>query len=111
MSPDSKILWTSWLIGNTECLCYMSGSQNTMASAYGKMDDCRIPDLVYGHGLIEVQCHAGDRKNPWELGLKSESGCVKTKLGVEWPYPSIQIILNWWLCNHGASDNHLRSHA
>ena len=29
-----------------------------------------------------------------ELGLKSESSCVKTELGVEWPYPAIQITLN-----------------
>ena len=64
MSPDSKILWTCWLIGNMECLCYMSGSQNTMASVYGKMDESRIPDLVCGHGLIEVQCYTGIEKIP-----------------------------------------------
>ena len=42
-SPNSKILWTCWLIGNTECLYYVSGSQNTMASVYGEVDDYRIP--------------------------------------------------------------------
>ena len=66
MSPDSIILWTGWLVGNTQCLCYVSGTQNTMASVYGEMDDSRIPDLVCGHGLIEVQCYTGIEKNPWE---------------------------------------------
>ena len=62
MSPDLIILWTCWLVGNTQGLCYVSGSQNTMAFVYGKMDDCRIPNLVCGHGLIEVECHAGIEK-------------------------------------------------
>ena len=106
----------------------MSGSQNTMASVYGEMDDSRIPDLVCGHGLIEVQCYTGIEKilgshqvlhmvplqqmeGVPELGLKSESGCVKAELRVEWPSPVIQITLNGWLSDHGMSDNHLRSHA
>ena len=42
----------------------MSSSQNTMASVYGEVDDCRIPDLVCVHGLIEVQCHTGIEKIP-----------------------------------------------
>ena len=46
-----------------------------------------------------------------ELGLKSESSYVKTKLGVEWPCPIVQITLNGCLSDHGTSDNHLRSHA
>ena len=100
MSPDSKILWTCWLIGNTECLCYVPGSQNTMASVYGEVDDSRIPDLVCGHGLIKVQCYTGIEKilgsqevlhmvplqqmeGIPELKLKSESGYVKTELGME----------------------------
>ena len=62
MSPDSKILWMCWLIGNTECLIYMSGSQNTMASVYGEVDDCKILKLVCSHGLIEVQCYTGIEK-------------------------------------------------
>ena len=33
-----------------------------MSSIYGKMDDCRIIDLVCGYGLIEVQCHTGIEK-------------------------------------------------
>ena len=100
MSPDSIILWTGWLVGNTQCLCYMSSSQNTMMSVYGEVDDSRISDLVCGHGLIEVHCYTGIEKIPGshqmlhmvplqqmegvpELGLKSESGCVKVELGVE----------------------------
>ena len=70
----------------------------------------------------------GDRKNPGsqevihmvplqkmegisELRLKSERSYVKAELRVEWPCPAIQITLNWWLSDHGASDNHLRGHA
>ena len=64
MSPDSIILWTYWLIGNAKCLFYVPGSQNTMASIYGKMDDSRIPNLVCGHGLIKVQCYTGIEKIP-----------------------------------------------
>ena len=106
----------------------MSGSQNTMASIYGKMDDSRIPNLVCGHGLIKVQCYTGIEKIPGsqevlhmvplqkmegisELRLKSESSCVKAELGVEWPSPAIQITLNGWLSDHGTSDNYLKSHA
>ena len=36
----------------------------SMSSIYGKMDDCRIVDLVCGHGLIEVQGHSGIEKIP-----------------------------------------------
>ena len=46
-----------------------------------------------------------------ELKLKSESGYVKTELGMEWPCLAIQISLNGWLSDHWTSDNHLRSHA
>ena len=46
-----------------------------------------------------------------ELGLKSESGCVKAELGVEWPSPAIQITLNGRLSDHGTPDKHLKSHA
>ena len=45
-----------------------------------------------------------------ELWLKPEGSCVKTKLGVEWPSPTIQVTLNGWLSDHGIPDNHLRSH-
>ena len=45
-----------------------------------------------------------------ELWLKPEGICVKTKLGVEWPSPAIQVTLNGWLSDHGPPDNHLRSH-
>ena len=100
MSPDSIILWTGWLVGNAQGLCYVSSSQNTMASIYGEVDDSRIPDLVCGHGLIKVQCYTRIEKIPRshqvlhmvplkqmegipELGLKSERSYVKTKLGVE----------------------------
>ena len=81
-------------------LCYMFGSQDTMASVNGEVDDSRISDLVCGHGLIKIHCYTGIEKIPWseqmlhmipleqmervpELGLKSESGYVKTELGVE----------------------------
>ena len=128
MSPDSIILWTCYLIRNTECLCYVFGSQNTMASVYGEQDDSRIPDLVCSHRLIKVQCYTGIKKIPRshqvlhmvplhpmeripELWLKPEGSCVKAELGVEWPSPAIQITLNGWLSDHGMSDNHLRSHA
>ena len=46
-----------------------------------------------------------------EIRLKSESDCVKTELGVEWPSPAVQITLNWWLSEHGTPDKHLRGHA
>ena len=46
-----------------------------------------------------------------ELRLKSESGYVKTKLGVEWPSLAIQITLNGRLSDHGTPDKYLRSHA
>ena len=99
-----------------------------MSSVYGKMDDCRISDLVCSHGLIEVQCHTGIEKIPGsqqmlhmiplqqtkglpELRLKSKGGYVKTKLGVEWSCPTIPISFNWWLCDYGESDSYLRSHA
>ena len=62
MSPDSIILWTCWLVGNAQCLYYVSGSQNTMASIYGEVDDSRILDLVCSHGLIKVQCYTGIEK-------------------------------------------------
>ena len=62
MSPDSIILWTCWLIGNTQCLYYVSGSQNTMTFVYGEVDNSRISDLVCGHGLIEVHCYTGIEK-------------------------------------------------
>ena len=98
-----------------------------MASVYGK-DDSRISDLVCSHGLIKVQCYTRIEKIPGshqvlhmvplqqmegipELWLKSESSCVKAKLGVERPCPVIQITLNGWLSDHGTFDNHLRSHA
>ena len=98
-----------------------------MTSVYGEVDDSRISDLVCGHGLIEVHCYIGIEKIPGsqqmlhmvplqqmegvlELGLKSESGCVKAELGVEWPSPAIQITLNGWLSDHGMPDKHLRSH-
>ena len=64
MSPESIILWKCWLVGNTQCLCYVSSSQNTMASIYGKVDDSRILDLVCGNGLIKVQCYTGIEKIP-----------------------------------------------
>ena len=117
-----------WLVGNTRCLYYVSGSQNTMASVYGEVDDNRISNLVCGHGLIKVQCYTGIEKIPGshqvlhmvplqqmegilKVWLKSESSCVKAKLGVEWLSPAIQITLNGWLSDHGTSNNHLRSHA
>ena len=98
-----------------------------MASVYGKVDDSRISNLVCSHGLIKVHCYTGIEKIPrshqvlhmvplqqmegiLELWLKSESSCVKAKLGVEWPCPAIQITLNGWLSDHGTSDNHLRGH-
>ena len=128
MSPDSIILWTGWLVGNAQGLCYVSGSQNTMASVYGEVDDSRIPDLVCSHRLIKVQCYTGIEKIPrshqvlhmvslqqmegiLELWLKPESSSIKAKLGVEWPSAAIQITLNGWLGDHGTPDNHLRSHA
>ena len=106
MSPDSIILWMGWLVGNTQCLCYVSSSQNTMTSVYGEVDNSRISDLVCGHGLIEVHSYTGIEKIPGsqqmlhmvplqqmegvpELGLKSESDCVKTELGVERPSPAV----------------------
>ena len=64
MSPDSIILGTGWLLGNTQCLCYVSGTQNTMASVYGEVDDSRIPDLVCSHRLIKVQCYTKIEKIP-----------------------------------------------
>ena len=64
MSPNSIILWTGWLVGNMQCLCYVSSSQNTMASVYGEVDDSRMSDLVCGHGLIKVQCYTGIQKIP-----------------------------------------------
>ena len=106
MSPDSIILWMGWLIGNMQCLCYVSSSQNTMTSVYGEVDDSRISDLVCGYGLIEAHCYTGIEKilgsqqmlhtipleqmeGVPELGLKSESDCVKTELGVERPSPAV----------------------
>ena len=44
-------------------------------------------------------------------GLKFESGCVKTELGVEWPSPAVQITLNGRLSEHGTPNKYLRSHA
>ena len=99
-----------------------------MTSVYGEVDNSRISDLVCGHGMIEVHCYTGIEKIPrsqqmlhmvplqqmkgvLELGLKSESGCVKVELGVEWPSPAIQITLNGRLSDHGTLDKHLRSHA
>ena len=127
LSPDSIILWTGWLVGNTQCLCYMSSSQNTMTSVYGEVDDNKILDLVCGHGLIKIHCYTGIEKilgsqqmfhmiplEQMELpkpGLKFESGCVKTELGVEWPSPAVQITLNKRLSEHGTPNKHLRSHA
>ena len=46
-----------------------------------------------------------------ELGLESESGCIKIELEVEWPSPAVQITLNGWLSEHWTPNNHLRSHA
>ena len=63
MSLDSIILWTCWLVGNAQGLCYVFGSQNTMASVYGEVDDSRIPDLVCSHILIKVQCYTGIEKS------------------------------------------------
>ena len=77
-----------------------------MASVNGEVDDSRIPDLVCGHGLIKVQCYTGIEKilgsqqmlhtipleqmeGVPELGLKSESGHVKTELRVERPSPAV----------------------
>ena len=128
MSPNSIILWMGWLVWNMQCLCYVSSSQNTMASVYGEVDDSRISDLVCGHGLIEVHCYTGIEKihgsqqmlhmipvqqmeGVPKLRLKSESGYVRTQLGVEWPSPAFQITLNGRLSDHGASDKFLRSHA
>ena len=54
MSLDSIILWTCWLVGNAQGLCYMSGSQDTMVSVNGEMDDSRIPDVMCSHRLIKV---------------------------------------------------------
>ena len=34
-----------------------------MASVYGEVDDCRIPDLVCSHKLIKVQCYMGMEKS------------------------------------------------
>ena len=99
-----------------------------MASVYGEVDDNRISNLVCGHGLIKVQCYTGIEKIPGshqvlhmvplqqmegilKVWLKSESSCVKAKLGVECLSPAIQITLNGWLSDHGTSNNHLRSHA
>ena len=51
----------------------MSGSQNTMTSVYGKMNDSKVVDLVCGHGLgvwswtDRSPMPRRDRKNPWEL--------------------------------------------
>ena len=64
MSSDSIILWTGWLIGNTQWLCYVSSSQNTMTSVYGEVDDSRISELVCGHGLIEVHYYTRIEKIP-----------------------------------------------
>ena len=111
MSLDSIILWTGWLVGNMQCVCYVSSSQNTMAFVYGEVDDSRILDLACGHGLIKVQCYTGIEKIPKshqvlhmvplqqmeevpKLWLKFESSCVKAELGVEWPSLVIQITLN-----------------
>ena len=77
-----------------------------MTSVYGEVDASRISDMVCGHGLIKIHCYTGIEKIPGsqqmlhmipleqiegvpELGLKSESGCVKSELGVEWPSPVI----------------------
>ena len=71
-----------------------------MTSVYGEVDDSRLSDMVCGHGLIKIHCYTGIEKIPWsqqmlhmihleqmegvpEVGLKSESDCVKTELGVE----------------------------
>ena len=54
MSLDSIILWTCWLIGNAQGLCYMSGCQDTMASVNGEVDDNRIPNAMCSHRLIKV---------------------------------------------------------
>ena len=106
----------------------MSGSQNTMTSIYGEVDDNRISDLVCGHGLIKIHYYTGIEKilgsqqmlhtipleqmeGVPELGLKSESDCVKTEIEVEWPSPVVQITLNGRLSEHGTPDKHLRSHA
>ena len=106
----------------------MPGSQNSMVSVYGEVDNSRISDLVCGHGLIEVHCYTGIEKIPGsqqmlhmvplqqmegvpELGLKSESGCVKAELRVEWSSLAIQITLNGRLSEHGMPDKHLKSHA
>ena len=64
MSPDSVILWTGWLVGNTQCLCYVSSSQNTMTSVYGEVDNSRISDLVCGHGLKKIHRYTGIEKIP-----------------------------------------------
>ena len=77
-----------------------------MTSVYGEVDDSRISDMVCGHRLIKIHCHTGIKEIPWskqlfhmippeqmegvpELGLKSESGHVKTELKVERPTPAV----------------------
>ena len=99
-----------------------------MTSVYGEVDASRISDMVCGHGLIKIHCYTGIEKIPGsqqmlhmipleqmegvpELRLKSESGCVKTELGVEWPSPAVQITLNGRLSEHWTPNKHLRSHA
>ena len=54
MSSDLIILWTCWLVGNAQGLCYMSGSYDTMAFINGEVDDNRIPNVMCSHKLIKV---------------------------------------------------------
>ena len=64
MSLDFIIIWTCWLVGNAQGLCYMSGSQDTMASVNGEVNDSRIPDMMCSHRLIKVSCYTGIKEIP-----------------------------------------------
>ena len=63
ISPDSIIFWSGWLVRNTQCLCYVPSSQNTMTSVYGEVDESRLLDMVCGHGLIKIHYYKGIEKS------------------------------------------------